>query len=342
MDFRLRRSRHHPVLFVEYLSYLVPGIVPYKHLICVGMVWICAAINLAGIVPTGRSTIMLGIAVIVPFAAVFALVFARSQPHLAPGSHALTLPAFGMGLFTVLWNYLGWDNASPLAEEVEQPLRSYRFSFVLAFLTIVGLYTLSVLAAESTGIDPALLERDGFPLLASQVGGAWLGSFVSLGGMASALGIFLSTLLYISRLPKAIADDRLLPASLGRLHPRTLVPHVSILLCSVVVSAMVFWDLADLLIIDVTLYGTALVLEFISLIALRVHRPDATRPFRIPLGTRGLVVLSALPTVCFVATLGALLTSPGTHEYAALFALAAVASGPLAWAVVSRGRNGVG
>jgi amino acid transporter len=152
--------------------------------------------------------------------------------------------------------------------------------------------------------------------------------------MASALGLFLSMLLSISRVPKAMADDGLLPKQLTRIHPRTNAPYVSILLCAIVVSGMVLWSFDELLIIDVTLYSSGLFLEFIALIRLRIHHPETPRPFKIPLNVNGLIAMVALPAGCLAVALYGLLATSDFHSGAALFALAGILTGPLTWLVV--------
>ena len=115
------------------------------------------------------------------------------------------------------------------------------------------------------------------------------------------------------------------------MHPKHNVPHVSIIICAIVVSGMVFWEFGDLLIIDVTLYGSALFLEFVALIVLRIKKPDAERPFRIPLNVPGLVVMTILPVTCLVVALTAALSEQSAYTSATLFAIAAVATAPVAW-----------
>jgi amino acid transporter len=131
-----------------------------------------------------------------------------------------------------------------------------------------------------------------------------------------------------------MSDDKLLPAKLHTLHPRFKSPYISIIICALVVSLMVLWTFADLLIIDVTLYGAGLLLEFISLIVLRYKAPDEKRPFKIPLNAFGLGVMVLLPigvlsialTACFATT---------TRAYIpALFAIAALLTAEIAWWVI--------
>ncbi len=339
-------SAIYPVLFVEYLSFFFPNIEPYKFAICLAFIWASVLLNILGIVPVGRSSIALGVAVLLPFLVLFAKALVptgtggpgtlQTLPH-GPGTVGL-----GMGLFTVMWNFLGWDNVTPFVEEVHCPARSYFVSIAAGFLLIVAVYVLSVLSGIHSGMDAGMLEAKGFPYLGSVVSGWWLGAALSVGGMASAVGLFLSVLLYISRVPKAMADDNLLPSAISRLHPGFRTPYVSILLCALIVSGMVLWGFADLLVIDVTLYSFGLILEFISLIVLRVKEPHAERPFRIPWGTSGLIVMTSLPVVCMVAALVGLLATASVHARAAWFALAVVVSGPLAWMVVERMKSRAG
>lgn len=330
----------YPVLFVQYLTFFIPEVEAYRLFICLAIIWICAILNLFGILPVGRSSLALGIGVLVPFAILFAYALFRvdtfSTAALQAAPKSIGFTAFGMGLYTVMWNFLGWDNASSFVEEVERPARSYFISIVAAFFLILGMYAMSVFTGTRSGMDVEVLQAEGFPSLGLYVGGWWLGALLSVGGMASALGLFLSILLAVSRVPKAMADDGLLSPALSRINPQHHVPHVSIMVCALVVSGMVLWDFADLLIIDVTLYGMALSLEFVALIVLRIRQPGAERPFRIPLELGGLLVLTFLPAACFVAALIALLSGESVHTNATIFAIGAVLTGPLAWLLARR------
>lgn len=230
--------------------------------------------------------------------------------------------------------FLGWDNVTTYAEEVNKPVRSYLVSIAIAALLIFGFYFLSVLIAQQSGIDLNVLNDEGFPALGLLIGGNWLGTILSLGGMASALGLFAAVLLSVSRVPKVMADDKLLPKKLHNLHPKFNTPYVSIIVCSLVVSFMILWSLPELLIIDVTVYGAALFLEFISLIVLRIKFPNEHRPFKIPLNVVGLVVLLLLPVTVFVIALCGAVSETEKTLMPALFALGALLSGEIIWRVI--------
>ena len=320
----------YPVLFTEYLAYIVPGAGEMRVPLCLAIVWFCVLLNLLGIVPVGRWSLVLSAGVLLPFGVLFGASLVSGEPHaVSTTASSLGRPAgYAIGVFTVMWNYLGWDNASTVAEEVEKPVRSYLISILAALVIIVAMYLLSVVAGGVSGIDLDLFAREGFPALGLHVSGWWLGAFLAVGGMASSLGLFLSTLLSVSRVPKAMADHALLPSALGHLSRTRAVPHLSIVTCGLIVSGMILWGFADLIIIDVTLYGAALLLEFVSLVVLRVRAPDAARPFRIPMGRSGVAALSLLPVGCWIAALLFVVTHTDIHAGAVVFAIGALLVGP--------------
>ncbi len=327
----------YPVLFVQYAGFFFPEIDAYKIPICLAIIWICAGLNILGILHVGRTSVVLGIVLLIPFVLLIGFGIVRylsgiPAEHLIPVS--IVQPSFtqvGLGMYTIMWNFIGWDNVTTYAQEVERPVKTYLRSIIIAFLLILFFYVASIFIASQSGIDPALLSEEGFPALGTLIGGHWLGMLLSIGGMASALGLFTNVLLSVSRIPKAMADDRILSAKLSAIHPRFGTPHISIILCAVVVSGMIVWSFGELLIIDVIVYGTGLFLEYISLIVLRKTMADTHRPFRIPVNIPGLIVMTLIPFTCFAIALVAALSDSGYSLLPVLFALCAILTAPAAW-----------
>ena len=324
----------YPVLFVEYASFFFPGLEVYKIPVCLVIIWSSAALNILGIVPVGKVSLFLGAAVLIPFILLFGLAFYHHTGPLfipAPSLKNVAFPSLGMALYTVMWNCLGWDNTTTYAEEVEKPVRSYLFSTFIAFGLVIVIYFMVIWVAQLSGISSATLTQEGFPALGTLIGGQWLGALLALGGMASTLGIYAAVLLSVSRVPQVMSQDSLLPERLNKLHPRFQTPYVSIIICSIIVSLMVMWTFADLLIIDVTVYGAGLSLEYLALIKLRIREPEKTRTFKIPLNITGLCLMILLPAIVyFVALGGAFSSSPETIK-PAVFALVALLSAEIAW-----------
>ncbi len=324
----------YPGLFVLYASYFFPVITHYRIPICLIVIWASAGLNLLGIVPVGKTSLLLGGAVVAPFIVLFVLYFLHHTGHIvirSPNLKNVPFPSFGMALYTIMWNCLGWDNVTTYAEEVEKPVRSYLVSIFAAFVLVIVLYFLIILVTQQSGISTGLLEKSGFPAVAALVAGRWLGALIAFAGMASSLGIYAAVLLSVSRVPKVMADDGLLPQRLNALHPKFGTPYISILVCSIVVSLMILWPFGDLLIIDVTVYGAGLSLEYISLIKLRLSHPNTIRPFKIKLGVKGLFMMILLPAAVYFVALAGAFSSADEAIWAAVFAIAALLSAEVLW-----------
>lgn len=327
----------YPVLFVEYLSFIFPGIETYKIPICLIIVWFGAGLNILGIVRVGKTSIWLGAAVIVPFIIMFiALLLHHAQPLSFPALSlkGATLPTTGMALYTVMWNFLGWDNATTYAEEVDKPIRSYLISIGITFCLVFVLYGITIYTAQQSGINFNDLTENGFPMLGELIGGRWLGYLLAAGGMASMLGIFSAVLLSMSRIPKVMADDKLLPAKLNSLHPRFNTPHISIIVCASIVSIMVNLKFTDLIILDVMLYGAGLLLELISLVALRIKEPNTYRPFKIKLNVFGLCVMILSPLTLLIIALSGAFASSDRTLLMGISAIAGLASAEVGWQII--------
>jgi amino acid transporter len=160
--------------------------------------------------------------------------------------------------------------------------------------------------------------------------------------MASTLGLYSAILLSVSRIPEVMSEDGLLHKKLQSLHLRFKTPYISIIICSIVVSGMILWAFEELLIIDITVYGAALFLEFIALVILRRKLPEAKRPFKIPLNVWGLCIMILLPLSVYVIALSAAFMESGKTLASALFALISLLSAELIWRIILLRKGNVG
>lgn len=164
----------YPVLFVGYASFFFPGIEAYRIPVCLVIVWVSAGINILGIIPVGKVSLFLGAAVLSPLIVLF--VFALyshggiSIPHQT--LKGLPFSSFGMALYTVMWNCLGWDNITTYAEEVEKPVRNYLRATLTAFSLVMVVYFFAIAVAQQSGINHASFAAEGFPALGVLVNGA--------------------------------------------------------------------------------------------------------------------------------------------------------------------------
>lgn len=342
----------YPVLFADYLSTLLTQqfglrlIAENKllhWLITLVVIWVFAALNIRGAKTVGDFSKLFGVFILAPFAvmAVIGLYqWAQHpvpvwQPFVPPGSGIVG--AFGVGLFVAMWNYMGWDMTSTIAGEIENPQRNFPLSMAVTIPLVTLVYLLPTFAGLAAATDWTKWTAGYFPEAAAAVGGKWLGAWVAIGGLMSAAGLFSAIMLSISRLPFAMAEDGYLPKCLTRTHPRYHTPHVAIIVCAAIYSLFTLSAFASLVVVDVILYSAALLLEFAALIALRINAPHMPRPYRVPGGWAGIVIITALPAAVLILAVYSTIQEEGVE--ALCLSLGAIVTGPLVYPFLKRGRK---
>src|SRR5258708_26155109 len=114
---------------------------------------------------------------------------------------------------------------------------------------------------------------------ATSIGCPFLGLAVVAGGVICGLGMFNALAMSYSRLPMAMAEDGMLPRAIARRNSRG-VPWVSLLLCGLAWALALKLPFERLISIDLILYGSSLLLEFVALVVLRIKEPNLARPFK--------------------------------------------------------------
>ena len=288
----------YPTLFVAYLTRLAPwfGIGHRGVMVALGVVVVCAALNIAGIRVVGVTSLWLFFLLSAPFALIVVLapfkMGALAGAHTAPVTSTVGLLG---GTLIAMWNYMGWDNASTIAQEVERPQRTYPKAMIAAVILVSLTYILPVLAVYLTGVPAAAFETGSWADLAGMMGGNWLRVALVLGGMMSGFGMFNALVMSYSRLPLAMARDGMLPKIFAKTHPKTRAPWVAILVCATGWALCLGLGFERLVTLDVMLYGASLTLEFVTLVALRIREPKLKRGFRVPGGLPGAVLAGVFP-----------------------------------------------
>jgi len=294
----------YPTLFVFYLRQMSPWFGVGNHGIYAGLAVVatCAALNLAGIRVVGLTSLWLFFLLSLPFALVVVLApfktGAFADSHRAPAMTGLGLVG---GVLVAMWNYMGWDNASTIAQEVERPQRTYPRAMIAAVILVALSYVLPFAAVYLTGAPSSLFAEDGsWASVAGALGGtvagfAWLRFLVVLGGMMSGFGMFNALVMSYSRLPLAMARDGLLPKAFAKTSKRTNAPWLAVVVCAACWALCLGLGFRRLVTLDIMLYGASLMLEFVTLVALRIKEPGLKRGFRVPGGLTGAILTGVFP-----------------------------------------------
>jgi amino acid transporter len=288
----------YPTLFVLYLDRLFPWFAEGHRgvMVALGVVIVCALLNIAGVRVVSTTSLWLFFALSAPFIAIVCIAPFKfgALAHVATKA---TNPSVDIltGLLICMWNYMGWDNASTIATEVERPQRTYPRAMLVAVAIVALSYIVPVAAMWMTGLPSTAWDTGFWADIAGMLGGPLLRIGLALGGIISGFGMFSALVMSYSRLPLAMAQDGMLPKVFGKLHPRTRAPWVAILALATCWAMCLGLGFERLVTMDILLYGVSLSLEFVALVVLRVREPDLPRAFRVPGGMLGAVMVGIPP-----------------------------------------------
>ena len=273
----------YPTIFVSYLARFNPDLTagPRAYLWSLLVVVVCCAWNLRGAPAVGEGSVGLFILLLAPFAVFIGLGFWHGYTvHPAIQWHnATTRASLSTAILVAMWNYMGWDNASTVAQEVENPQRNYPLAMISAAMLVAVTYILPLAAVALMGISVSNFSTGSWTDAARMIGGPILATAVVAGGAINGFGMFNVLMMSYTRLPVAMAEDRMLPRFVTLRNSRG-VPYVSVLLCALAWALALKLPFERLISIDLSLYGASLILEFVALVVLRLREPNLNRPFK--------------------------------------------------------------
>ena len=326
-------SSAYAVLFTDYLSFFFPAITGWKHyLISVMVVAQIAWINVRGIQMVGVVSTLLEIVILLPIAALCAIAATKWHhnpftPLIPP--HVPPFQVFGVGLALGLWLYSGYEQMSSVAEEVENPQRTYPRALALVIPLSIATYFLPTLFSLAALGNWSEWRTRYFSDAAKLIGGPWLGFWMTVAAMVTNLALLNATVLTSTRMPSAMAADGYLPPVLRQKHQRYGTPWIAIIVSSIICVLLAFQTLTQLLTVYIWLRIGVTVLTVLAAWKLRHKAPAVNRPFRIPWGRAGLFYVVAAPLVMSAVAL------VGSDPFARRWGPLAAALGPLAY-VISR------
>ena len=320
------------VLFTDYLGYYFPGIVGWKHwLVSFALIAFIAWVNIRGIQMVGKAATIFELLMFIPVIALIVLGLAKWHhnpfiPLVPP--HQPFFRAFGGGLALAIWLYSGYEQLSSVAEDVENPQRSYPRALALVIPLSIATYFLPPFAALAALGDWGQWKDGYFSTAALLIGGPWLGNLMTIGAMIGNVALLNSTMLTATPMPFVLAEDGYLPPFLTRRHPRYGTPWIAILISAAIYASLALHSVGELITIYAFLRGATTVLTVLSAWGLRRKLPGLPRAFRIPGGNLGLIYVIVAP---LAMTCVALFNS---ETFAKRWGPCALAAGPVVCFVV--------
>lgn len=219
------------------------------------------------------------------------------------------------GLMVAVLSFIGFESAANLGSEALQPERAIPRSIRTAVLVAGVLFMVWgaflpeglawLPAAARQGLDPlsALADRLDIP-------GA--GLWIKVGALLCLFGSCIGCFTALARLLFGLAEQRLLPASLTRVHPRFGTPSRALLTLGLPLVAggalVVQRDLTLNQIFGLfggfTVLGFLLVYGLVALASLRVTLPGNTRAWQLLVGGTCLAAVSAMTAAYLSGAVG--------------------------------------
>jgi len=226
--------------FARYAHTIAPPPWPESVTAIVALV-VLTIVNLAGVRTGGRvqSVFMaLKLAAIVALI-VFGLGVASSAPAApVPASQAPGLGSFLAAMIAVLFAYGGWATATFVSGEIEDSTRTLPRALLFGTIAVVVLYVgVNWACLRALGVSGLVASEAPASEVMRHALGARGASFIAWAIAISTFGFLAQGMLTYPRVYYAMARDGLFFESIGRLHPKTGVPHVAIVVQCVLAIA---------------------------------------------------------------------------------------------------------
>jgi basic amino acid/polyamine antiporter, APA family len=271
--------------FGVYFKAVVPNAPPL--LLGLGLTWVLALVHLCGVHIAGafhNAWTIFKLALIVIFI-VAGVAFGDAQPiSFTPQSGALTAvmsAPFAISLVFVMYSYSGWNAATYIAGEVQNPARNLPRALLIGTAVVIVLYVgLNAVMLATTPLSEMAGQLDVAMVAGRHIfgplGARFVGGLISLGLVSS-----ISAMMWIGpRVTMTMGED--MPAlRLFARKSKTGVPATAIafqlLVADLLLLTQSFEEVLDFVQFSLTFCSFFTVL---GLIKMRITHPELVRPYR--------------------------------------------------------------
>ena len=254
----------------------------------IGVILLIGILNTFGSKTSGAIQTVSTVCKLIPLGLIIVFGFIKGSgdnpimnPLVAEGIRPMGI--IGQLLVAILFAYDGWINVGALAGEMKNPGKDLPkaiiggLSIVMAINVVINLAYLWVLPASELAqyASPA-------SIVAEKIFGPVGGKLINVGILVSVFGCLNGYLLTGPRIPYTLANQKLLPATLGKLNKNGVPANATLFMAVLsVIYALSgqFNLLSDLSMFAIWAFYT---LTFIGVIKLRKTQPDLERPYKVP------------------------------------------------------------
>ncbi|KAI4303457.1 hypothetical protein MLD38_039084 [Melastoma candidum] len=171
----------------------------------------------------------------------------------------------------------------------------------------MGYFFPLLIGTGAVPFDRELWSDGYFSDIAKDIGGVWLRLWVQIAAAVANIGMFVAEMSSDSFQLLGMAERGMLPEFFAR-RSKHGTPPVGILLSASGVVFLSWMSFEEIVAAENFLYCLGMILEFIAFIRLRMRYPNAVRPYKVPLGTVGVIGMCVPPTalICVVLALSSL------------------------------------
>jgi APA family basic amino acid/polyamine antiporter len=183
----------------------------------------------------------------------------------------------------VFFAYIGFDAVSTTAQEAKNPQRDMPIGIIGSLIICTILYCLGALVLTGVVNYKQLHVPDPVAVATDAMQKPWLSFYVKIGAIAGLSSVILVMLMSQPRIFYAMSKDGLLPAIVGKIHPRFHTPYITTIITGLIVmtaAGLVPLSVAG----ELTSIGTLFAFAVVSggVLYLRITQPDVERPFKAP------------------------------------------------------------
>ncbi|MEO6443619.1 MAG: amino acid permease [Gemmatimonadaceae bacterium] len=260
-----------------------------KKIIAVTLIVVMMVINVRG---TRGSASVQNVATVIKVSAILvmsAILFTLGSggPVTAPElvSTPASLTGVGLSIISVLWAYEGWQYVTFAAGEATNPQKALPRAIAIGTVSLIVIYLIANFAYLAA-LGPARVaasDRVAGEAVA-QVMGPAAGAIIALAIIISMYSAAHATVITAPRVYYSMARDGLFFSKLAEVHPRFGTPAVAIIASCLWATVLAVSGTFEQLLTYVVFVGWIFyALGAAAVIALRIKRPNAERPFRVPL-----------------------------------------------------------